>query len=216
MTLLLPAVCPVCGRSLRWGETALCDGCLAVAAASTPSPRFDLPGIKRLDSCCSWNSESSNLVRAFKYRYRPRLVEQLLPLVELALAESALPEVDLILPVPLHSARRRERGYNQAELLALLLCQLLGAPLHTGNLIRCRYTPSQTRLQRDQRKLNVANAFRVLDPASLEGRTLLLVDDVVTTGATLIEIAALLPPGETFAWTLVSRVSACDDNDPLE
>lgn len=205
LMLFLPAECPVCGRSLRWGEIALCDGCLAVAIDCQPSPLYDFPGLRAVHSACGWSAESRALVRSFKYHYRPRLVAQLLSLIEVSGAVDALQAVDVIIPVPLHTTRRRERGYNQAELLGKLLAQLLGAPLSTGNLVRCRSTASQTRLNKTERRRNVAGAFAVRQPQALTGCTVLLVDDVTTTGATLCEVAAVLPAAEVLAWTLVRR-----------
>jgi competence protein ComFC len=203
-TLLLPTECPVCGRSLRWGESTLCDGCLSVAFATQPESRFDLHGLKRIESACEWNSESRSLVRGFKYCYRPLFVSRLLPLVEDSLKLTS-ERIDLILPVPLHRVRQRTRGYNQAELLGRLLAQILQVPLITDNLIRIRNTCTQTRLQEAQRRRNVSGAFGVLDPGALQDRSLLIVDDVVTTGATLEEIAAILPTEQIRAWTLVRR-----------
>jgi len=206
LTLLLPAECPVCGRSLRWGESTLCDGCLSIAFATQPESRFDLSGLKQVESACEWNNESRSLVRGFKYFYRPVLISRLLPLVEESLKLTSA-QIDLILPVPLHKARQRMRGYNQAELLGQLLAQILHVPLVSQNLVRVRNTGTQTLLPEAQRRRNVSGAFKTVDPAALQDRSLLIVDDVITTGATLEEIAAILPTRQVRAWTLVRRLS---------
>lgn len=94
---------------------------------------------------------------------------------------------DLLMPVPLHPARLRERGYNQSERICAGIREVTGTPLLTGTLLRTRNTPSQTALPVRGREENVRGAFRVAKRRAplLEGRNVLLVDDVMTTGATL-------------------------------
>ena len=99
--------------------------------------------------------------------------------------------VDALVPVPLHPARRRERGYNQAEELA----SLLGAQLHAPAfpcLQRNRYTDTQTQFDRVQRRRNLRNAFQLRKGSDVAGKRLLLIDDVLTTGSTLDECAKVL------------------------
>lgn len=102
----------------------------------------------------------------------------------------ALP-VDLILPVPLHARRRRERGYNQSECLVRELCWHLGWPTDSDALARIRYTRPQLGLTAAERRVNVRDAFAA-DPARVAGRRVLLVDDVCTTGSTLTAAAIAL------------------------
>jgi ComF family protein len=101
--------------------------------------------------------------------------------------------VDVVLPVPLHPRRRRQRGFNQSELLARILAERIGLDLDTRSLIRSRNTPQQTRAHnRDQREQNLRDAFRCRRPDSIAARRILLVDDVLTTGATARECARTL------------------------
>ena len=100
-------------------------------------------------------------------------------------------EGDALVPVPLHPRRLRERGYNQAELLAQQMGRRLGVPVAARSLVRVRNTPAQARSEnRETRRANVAAAFRAKD--AFDGRRVLLVDDVCTTGATLEACAAAL------------------------
>ena len=98
---------------------------------------------------------------------------------------------DFLVPVPLHSARRREREFNQAEAIADLLARRTRAPVYHA-LKRIRYTTTQTRLDRHERMENLRGAFRVRHPARVQNRHLLLVDDVFTTGSTVDECARVL------------------------
>ncbi|HEY3930483.1 MAG TPA: phosphoribosyltransferase family protein [Candidatus Koribacter sp.] len=101
----------------------------------------------------------------------------------------------LIVPVPLHPARRRSRGYNQAELIAKFALRELRDPrlmLAPKVLVRTRFTESQTGFTREQRRHNLHGAFAVPDRAHLRGRRVLLVDDVLTTGATADECSRIL------------------------
>jgi ComF family protein len=93
--------------------------------------------------------------------------------------------------VPLHSARLREREFNQADVLARLLARRAGAPVLAA-LRRIRYTTTQTRLDREERMQNLRNAFRVRQTSRVSGSHLILVDDVFTTGSTVEECARVL------------------------
>ena len=99
--------------------------------------------------------------------------------------------IHAFVPVPLHSARQREREFNQADVLAKLLAQRTGTPLLRA-LQRTRYTTTQTRLDRHERMENLRNAFRVRHTAAVQNRHLVLVDDVFTTGSTVDECARVL------------------------
>jgi ComF family protein len=113
--------------------------------------------------------------------------------------------VDLLMPVPLHPDRLREREFNQALLLADRLNRRLRLPLVHDNLIRLRRTPPQTTLRRSARRKNLRRSFTVLRPESIEDRRILLVDDVMTTGTTVNECAKALRKagaGDVYVYTL--------------
>lgn len=104
----------------------------------------------------------------------------------------ALERYDLVVPVPLHRARLRWRGFNQAALLGAAVARRLGRPLDVACLARVRPTPPQTMQSHDERERNVRDAFAVRRPGRVAGRRVLLVDDVMTTGATANECARVL------------------------
>ena len=160
--LALPAGAPLCGQCLR--SPPPWDACLAA-----------------VDSGCPW----SGLVTRFKFQAEPGLAATLAQLMRTAAgARAAVAQADWVLPMPLSPARLRQRGYNQALLLARAL-----APerVHARLLLRTHHTEAQSHLTRAQRLTNLRGAF-VLDAsqaAQLRGRAVLLIDDVMTTGATL-------------------------------
>ena len=100
-------------------------------------------------------------------------------------------QVDLVVPVPLHPARKRERGFNQAELLAEALSAHAGLPMRNA-LERIRYTTTQTAFDRSERMENLRDAFRLRKKADVRRLRVLLIDDVLTTGSTLSECARVL------------------------
>jgi ComF family protein len=109
---------------------------------------------------------------------------------------------DLVIPVPLHPSRQRERGFNQAGLLASVLAERAGLPLNDVQLSRTRATPPQVGLGAEERKANVQDAF-TWRGSGLEGLRILLIDDVCTTGATLEACAvALAAGGAKSVWAL--------------
>ncbi|HEU0028650.1 MAG TPA: ComF family protein [Ktedonobacterales bacterium] len=131
-------------------------------------------------------------IHALKYQGKRRAAEPLAGLALAAWRASGL-DADVIVPVPLHRSRTRERGYDQAGLLARSLARGAGLPLRGDALARTRATLAQARLPASERQRNVAGAFSLLPGAAgLSGRTILLVDDVVTTGATIQAAASAL------------------------
>jgi ComF family protein len=142
-------------------------------------------------------------IRRFKYEERPDLARPLGALLRRACRDAGL-SVDAVLPVPLHSRRLVERGYNQSALLAAHVAAELGAPLLTTTLKRAIDTSPQAELSGDERPHNVKGAFVVDSENWIEGRMVILVDDVSTTGATLAAARApLLRAGARHVFTVV-------------
>jgi ComF family protein len=111
-----------------------------------------------------------------------------------------LSQIDTILPVPLHRSRERERGFNQAYILAKVLSRRYGVPILKGVLGRIRPTPPQTGKRRERMR-NVRGAFQVHYPERIRGQSILLIDDVYTTGATVNECAkVLMKAGARAVW----------------
>jgi len=98
-------------------------------------------------------------------------------------------EFDLIIPVPLHRVKKRDRGFNQSELLAKFIAEKTGIPHNPNAIQRRRYTKTQTKLSAEERMENVSEAFVAVKPEILQNKTVLLIDDVLTTGSTISECA---------------------------
>jgi competence protein ComFC len=133
------------------------------------------------------------LIHEFKYHQRLYLRHVIGEWLAAVLQDSRLSSrgFDVIIPVPLHPAKQRERGFNQAALLAHSLSSRMGVPVSPA-LERIRYTKSQTAFDRSERMENLRNAFRLRRAGDVRGLQVLLVDDVLTTGSTLSECARVL------------------------
>lgn len=168
---LLPPLCPLCGYPSR--NNLLCYRCQKSART--------VDGVR---SVAFFEGPLRETVHAFKYRGLHCLTKPLAKLMVVCWHREPLP-ADVIVPVPLHRRRLRERGYNQAALLARALGAEIGLPVREDWLIRTRVTAPQVKLNVSERKQNVADAFQCRIPDLVIGRQVLLVDDVCTTGATL-------------------------------
>ena len=197
LDLALPATCAGCGRE---GDV-LCVECrpaLRARATLPPGIAIGLPSetpapLLQLEWCAPFSGPVRRLLLGLKYAGELRAVEPLAA----AIAERwrrAGAGGDTIVHVPVHRDRKRERGYDQAERLARAAAVLLGLP-HLAALERGRATTAQYQLDRHRRASNVAGAFRLADgvaPRTMTGHWFVLVDDVVTTGATLASCASVL------------------------
>ncbi len=189
-----PQRCPACGAPPARGDL-LCESCRGRI------PRLALPLCARClaheaaDPVCGahpgfrvwpawvYEERAALVVEAFKFSQRTDLAGGLA--AELLRVVPPGFRADFVTEVPLHPARRRERGYNPSALLAAALAGAAGIPHLPDALERTRATPPQSRLGPAARRRNVRGAFRAVHPERLRGRALLLVDDVVTTGSTL-------------------------------
>jgi len=217
LEFLLPQRCPGCGEPAL-PERVLCERCVArIPRLSTPLCARCLAAGRPPEGCVrhagfrvfapwQYDDHAGAVVHALKYGSRPALAAALGGVLAGAVPP-AWRAADLVLEVPLHPARERERGYNQAALLADALAESLAAPRMNGSLARVRATRPQARLGERARRANVAGAFRARLAPRLRGRRVLIVDDVMTTGATLeacleaLADAGARAAGVALAWT---------------
>jgi len=190
----LPLRCPACGAPAGrervvcepcWSAIPRLDGRLCALCLGRGSAPENCPTHRGYACWCAWiyDERAASLIRSLKYEGRRALARRLGERLAESLAMHYRP--DLVVEVPMHGVRRRERGFNQAARLAEAAAARLAAPWLRDAMIRLRPTPPQTGLGAGARRLNLRGAFRVRDPEGLRGRKVLLVDDVITTGSTL-------------------------------
>ncbi|MGB2698055.1 MAG: ComF family protein [Candidatus Zixiibacteriota bacterium] len=207
---VLPSHCITCGNYLSQQERIVCDVCWDNLEV-LPSPFC--PVCKNIleqgNLLCRICTERKNLcavrslgvfdnyyqkmIHGFKYQQKMSLGQRLGKRLGEKLKDDKLTSgFDCIIPVPLHSTRKRERGFNQSEILAQELSDVTHIPVLKKVLKRTRNTKDQTKLTPEERIENVRGAFTLKDPEKIEGKKIILVDDVMTTGATLEECAIVL------------------------
>jgi ComF family protein len=202
MALLRPYFCPGCLQSLVPLAHPLCACCgTSVSGGDGPEPlcahcREQRPAFDMARAVFAYEGSLREVVQCLKYRGKTQLARPLGRLMHAAYRRFwPPPAVEAILPVPLHRRRLRGRGFNQALLLVRRWPQAPAeprVPVECGVLVRTRATLPQAGLDRRARQSNISNAFAVRRPERVAGRRLLLVDDVITTGATVGECARVL------------------------
>jgi ComF family protein len=182
ITFLGPPHCARCGLPFEYPDQhgALCGACAG-----------DPPSFERARSMLRYDDASRGLILAFKHGDRTHAAPAFGRWMRRAGAE-LLADADLLVPVPLHWTRLLMRRYNQAALLAQAIRRAGGPPGAVDLLVRRRRTPSQGQLGRDARRRNVGGAFALRRGADVAGKRVVLVDDVLTTGATVGECARIL------------------------
>ena len=185
-------LCPACLAQVEWIVPPICPICGEAASDAAHCPRRARhpQALDGLRSAAWYTGPLRLAIRRFKYRGQRVLAG---PLASILLEgwRRDPPPAELLVPVPLHPRRARERGYNQAALLAGRLGRALALPVDTRHLARIRATPPQVGLTASQRLANVEGAFAYRGP-DLAGRAVCLIDDLCTTGATLEACAAAL------------------------
>ncbi|BBP02055.1 ComF family protein [Sulfuriferula nivalis] len=193
LTLHSTAACPICAYPTAQGE--ICGQCLR----RPPAYQRTLAGYR-------YEFPTNKLIHGLKYQHQFALVDTLIaPLLESA---QATPSPDALLAMPLHPQRLRERGYNQAQLLAAALSRQLHIPLLTLAAERSRNTRPQTGLPLTERHANIKNAFTT-DAQQVTGKHIAIIDDVMTSGSTLNSLAHSLKSAgasEVSCWVVTRAV----------
>lgn len=180
LPLVASPLCPLCGIPFAGGGSNHCCG-----ACLTHPPHFDTARAHFL-----YEGPIRDLIHSYKYNQRTQLRYPLALLTLEGLSGFLAEQVPhVIVPVPLHRSRLRQRGFNQAVLLGKILSRRLSLPMLPDTLIRARPTEPQIELSAAERRINVKGAFTVGRPDRVEGKRILLLDDVMTTGSTMDECA---------------------------
>jgi len=204
ISLIYPRTCAACGNTLFRHEKIVCSHCLVHLPKTffhkdQNNPLFQLfwgkVPIEMIASFYFFNkgNKVQNLIHLLKYKNRPDIGVYIGQRYGIELIKSEkLSDLDIIIPVPLHDSKLRIRGYNQAEKFALGLSRTMKIPVDTTSFIRNTATETQTKKSKLERWENVRNKFSVTNTDLLKEKHILLVDDVITTGATLEACAQIL------------------------
>ena len=194
--LLFPHICSGCGNDILDPSSALCLRCMD----AMPETNFELHpnnpvekklwGRLRVENATAqyyFTGESlmKRLMHQFKYKGNKELGLQLGKMMGESISRSRRFEVDALIPLPLFAAKEKKRGYNQSTVLCEGIAESLRIPVLKDIIIRSQHTDTQTKKRRIERWQNMEGKFIVVKPECIRGKHLLLVDDVITTGATL-------------------------------
>jgi len=211
--LLFPHICAGCGTDNLGNKDILCLHCM-VSLPETHFERYANNPIERkfygriplhaatAQYYFSRDSILQHLVHQLKYNSNKKLGYQLGKLMGVSLKRSGRFNVNALVPLPLFKVREKKRGYNQAFILCEGIAEELQLPILKNIIIRPEHTETQTHKGRIERWKNIDGKFRLIDPVPIAGKHLLLVDDVVTTGATLESCGSELLKAENLTLSL--------------
>lgn len=217
LNAILPPSCLCCKGRLISNEQYVCSECLA----SWPRPHLgDNPHDNRMarlfwgvfpiegaTAAYSYSPEGmlTQTIHTMKYGDRPDLCRMMGKLIAIApQASELLKDVDILLPVPLSRQRQRERHYNQSELLCQGISSITHHPIITDALIRTHFTFSQTAMTAQERTQNIRGAFSLVDASKIEGKSIAIIDDIITTGSTVMECITMLRNVKDIKITVIS------------
>lgn len=200
LDVLSPRSCAMCGQRLPMATETLCINCnRALPRTDYVSEPYENElarhfwGKFKVEKAAAWffyhpSTPSAEMIVDFKYRHQPLLAQELGYIAATEFNNYGFFEgIDMIVPVPLTKRRRRERGYNQTLEIAQGVSRMTGIEIADDVLRRTKFTVSQTHKNIHEKAQNVKGAFSLINPKKVAGRHVLLIDDVVTSGATLSE-----------------------------
>lgn len=207
-SVLIDSHCFACGAALEIDEKVICNQCKHTTIADLfASPMLKhkdniveqrLMGLALFETAASLmpfeqNTLSQQLIHDLKYNNYKAIGSLLGEAIATQIKQNKThTQIDYIVPLPLHPKRIAQRGYNQSELIAAEVSRQLNIPLQTTNLYRTRNNESQTQKNAEERKKNVEDLFAQHNPTLFENKTILLIDDVLTTGSTIISCCKAL------------------------
>lgn len=197
LSLLFPRICYGCGNHLLRNESIICTECYVVIPRTNYHTLRENPveqlfwGRCKIESAAAFSyynkgSRIRNLIHNLKYKGIKEIGFELGRIYGLSLKSSGYTEsVDMIIPIPLHPAKKRSRGFNQSEIIAGGISEVTGIPVNSKAVIRNVSSSTQTKRTRYERWVNVEGIFSIAEPDLISGRHILLIDDVITTGSTM-------------------------------
>jgi ComF family protein len=197
ISLLFPRLCYACGNYLLRNENLICTECYVVIPRTNYHAEPDNPVAQLFWGRCviekaaafSYYNKGSrirNLIHNMKYKGIREIGYELGKIYGSSLKASGFTnDIDMIIPVPLHPSKKRTRGFNQSESISNGIAEAASLPVDIQSLVRVVISATQTRRSRYERWTNVEGIFEVVDPETITGKHILLVDDVITTGSTI-------------------------------
>jgi ComF family protein len=205
LDVVSPRCCVVCGRRLSSGESVLCAVChlhlplthLEQNPTDNPMARLFWGQIPIVRAAALFHyepqSEMARIIYDLKYNHQPDIGISLgVMAARLFIGHGFFDGIDAIVPIPITRARRWHRGYNQSEQIARGISEVTHLPIYNKVVVRQHFKESQSHKNAMERRENVANAFRLANGEKIAGKHLLLIDDIVTTGSTIIACAQQL------------------------
>ena len=217
LDLISPRLCVVCGERLAVTEETLCSKCYL----HLPRTDFGRDLYENVMAKLFWgqiaiekatalfyyepHAETANILYELKYKNHPEIGETMGRMMARELQRADFFDgIDGIVPVPLAKKRERQRGYNQSTEIAMGVSEITNLPIYNKVIKRTTFEGSQTSKGRWERNENVENVFELLDGDSIRGKHLLIIDDVVTTGATIIACAKEISKAEGVRFSILS------------
>lgn len=223
LSLIYPRSCVCCSKLLIKDEEFICNYCFVNLPKSNfhkePDSELDrvfegrLP-LKKAGSYLVFEKSGKvqKILHSIKYQRNQELAVKIGQWYgELLKENESIAKSDIIIPVPLHNKKLKERGFNQSEAFAKGLSQSLNIPVSVNNLVRTEYTSTQTRKSKIERWENVKDKFELQNLEEIQNKTILLVDDVITTGATIDACYEALQKANLFNVNVVSLAYAKKD-----
>lgn len=227
-----PRYCVACGEQLSYHQHHLCTSCLmhlprtmfhTVPHSYMETLFWGKVVVERAVSFFYYNDIYREIFIQLKYKDNPDIGQYIANQYAKEIIDSGFfTGIDLIIPLPLHPRRKRHRGYNQSEFIGRGIHEVTGIPICCNAVERAVNNVSQTRLDHRDRRRNVEGIFSLVRPQLIEGKHVLLVDDVTTTGSTLASCIGELLKAQntkvsvlTIAMAAQTRVLTVDDNNPL-
>lgn len=201
INLFYPELCIICGDALIESEKCICTDCFYQLPLTTHFQEKEneltqiFAGRIKIEDAAALcyfykNGMLQEAMHNLKYKKRQDIGVELGKLLGIEIKNSAFfQDIDIIIPVPLHQQKLKKRGYNQSESIAEGMATILNKEIDNKTIIRKVHTESQTRKKRIERMENVQDIFEITDKEHLRNKHLLLVDDIITTGATIESLA---------------------------
>lgn len=220
----VPYICGECWAKIEWLEPPWCEHCgipvrdqNSLASNSTITCSECLaspPSYGKLRATGFYEPTLREAIHLLKYERKQVLAKQLIRLMQCHLpGDSSGEDYDLLLPIPLHRKRLRKRGFNQSELIATGVSRIWNVPVRKDILLRVRNTVALSTLDSQAERIDtITGAFEIRYPESIQGKRLLLVDDIFTTGTTIYEAVRVLKPANP---SIIDVLVLCRTKPPI-